>query len=217
MEDGSRRLKEALRYMGCRGEAVPQMERLAKECFEALEEACTPRYLAREFPLSFEEDGWMDGGCFRTGSRSLGRNLKDCSGVLAFGATLGAGADRLIQKYTRLEMSRAVALQAAAAAMIEEYCDQACGELKDIYEKKGLYLRPRFSPGYGDFPLACQPGILDGLEAGKRIGIRLTDSLLMMPSKSVTAVIGIGTKPLRCAVSGCGACGKRDCAYRREG
>lgn len=203
--------------MGCRGEADPQTARLAEECFEALEGACRPCYLAGEFPLRFREDGWIDGGCFRTRSESLGKNLRDCSGVLVFAATLGTGADRLIQKYTRLEMSRAVALQAAAAAMIEEYCDQACRRLGESYEKRGFYLRPRFSPGYGDFPLSCQPGLLDGLEAGKRLGIRLTDSLLMLPTKSVTAVIGIGRAPLRCTVLGCEACGKKDCAYRRDG
>lgn len=77
------------------------------------------------------------------------------------------------------------------------------------------YLRPRFSPGYGDFPLDCQQRLLDSLEAGKRIGIKLTDSLLMMPSKSVTAVMGVSKKPYRCDVKGCESCGKRDCLYRR--
>ena len=112
-------------------------------------------------------------------------------------------------------MSRAVVMQAAAAAMIEEYCDQVCSALKEEYEARGEYLRPRFSPGYGDFPLECQPALLGALEAGKRIGIKLTDSLLMMPSKSVTAVMGISKKPHRCDVRGCEACGKTDCAYRR--
>ena len=63
----------------------------------------------------------------------------------------GWGTDYLIQRYSRLQMSRAVILQAAAAAMIEEYCDRVCRELKAAYEAKGLYLRPRFSPGYWGF------------------------------------------------------------------
>ena len=60
--------------------------------------------------------------------------------------------------------------------MIEEYCDQVCTVIKSEYEAKGRYLRPRFSPGYGDFPLECQGMLLEALEAGKRIGIKLTDS-----------------------------------------
>lgn len=106
-------------------------------------------------------------------------------------------------------MSRAVILQAASAAMIEEYCDQVCEGLKKEYEEKGLYLRPRFSPGYGDFSLSCQSAVLDALDAGKHLGIKLTDSFLMMPSKSVTAVIGVSQKPHRCDVKGCEACGKQ--------
>ena len=145
----------------------------------------------------------------------MSRNLADCHKIIVFAATLGTGADHLIHKYSRLEMSRAVVMQAAAAAMIEEYCDQVCSGLKAEYEARGEYLRPRFSPGYGDFPLECQPALLGALEAGKRIGIKLTDSLLMMPSKSVTAVMGISKKPHRCDVRGCEACGKTDCAYRR--
>ena len=87
--------------------------------------------------------------------------------------------------------------------------------MREEYERKGLYLRPRFSPGYGDFPLSCQEGLLNGLQAGKRIGITLTEGSLMMPSKSVTAVIGISENKEFCTVTGCEICEKTDCAYRR--
>ena len=112
-------------------------------------------------------------------------------------------------------MSRAVILQAAAAAMIEEYCDRVCRELKAAYEAKGLYLRPRFSPGYGDFPLECQPYLLECVDGGKQLGIRLTGGYLMMPSKSVTAVMGLGRTPCGCEVKAV-SLWKKDCAYRRQ-
>ena len=76
-------------------------------------------------------------------------------------------------------------LQAAATAMLEAFCDSACQELKEEYESRGLYLRPRFSPGYGDFPLENQRNLLDALEAGKRIGIKLTDLLIRILKQSV--------------------------------
>jgi cobalamin-dependent methionine synthase I len=99
--------------------------------------------------------------------------------------------------------------------MLETYCDQQNEKLKQEYLERGLYLRPRFSPGYGDFPLECQTALAGALELNKRIGITLTDSLLMAPSKSVTAVIGISNIPRTCTVHGCEACAKTDCAYRR--
>ncbi|MDO5348622.1 MAG: vitamin B12 dependent-methionine synthase activation domain-containing protein [Lachnospiraceae bacterium] len=209
--------REVLRYLGYgRAQADETVMELMESCLEQLEAAAEPRHLVREYPLMLLPENEIDGGCFRTKSRNLSRNLKDCTQILLFAATLGVGVDHLIQRYNRLQMSRAVVLQAASAAMIEEYCDTVCTQLRRDYEEQGLYLRPRFSPGYGDFPLSCQPRLLDALEAGKRIGIKLTDSFLMMPSKSVTAVMGVSKKPYRCEVKGCEACSKMDCAYRRD-
>lgn len=208
--------REVLRYLGYRGqEADEAVTLMVEQCIGELWESATPRHLYREYPLVLGEDCGIDGSCFKTRSRNLWVNLRDCSQIIVFAATLGCGADHLIQKYSRLQISKAVVMQSAAAAMIEEYCDQVCKELKADYEAKGRFLRPRFSPGYGDFPLECQGDLLGALEAGKRIGIMLTGSLLMMPSKSVSAVMGVSREPHRCDVRGCEACGKTDCLYRR--
>ena len=111
-------------------------------------------------------------------------------------------------------MSRAMALQAAAAAMIEAWCDAVNARLAEEVRGEGLRLRARFSPGYGDFPLAAQPGLFRLLGVQKRIGITLTDSLLMIPTKSVTAVIGIsGTA--QAGPAGCAACGRDRCGSAR--
>ncbi len=208
--------KEILRYLGYgRHEAKEQVLVLIEACVRELERAAVPKSIYKEYPLSFYGEEGIDCCAFQTCSKALKKNLKDCQSVLLFGATLGTGVDLLLHRYNRLEMSKAVVLQAAAAAMLEDYCDQMNEELEKKYEEKGLYLRPRFSPGYGDFSLECQPALLGCLEAGKRIGITLTDSLLMAPSKSVTAVIGISRIPGTCGMRSCQDCEKRDCAYRR--
>lgn len=207
---------EVLRYLGYgKHEADAAVAEMVEQCIAELGREAQPRFLDREFPLILKEDAVVSCGCFTVRSRKLSKNLKDCSRMIVFAATLGIGADYLIRKYNRLQMSKAVVMQAAAAAMIEQFCDQVCAKLRAEYEADGYYLRPRFSPGYGDFPLDCQKQLLDSLEAGKRMGIKLTDSLLMMPSKSVTAVMGISGQPYRCDVRGCEVCGKKDCAYRR--
>lgn len=209
--------KEIFRYLGYGGhEPDAQTERLADECVEELERVADIRILKREFPLTIREDGIIDGGCFVTDSKNLLKNLGGCGRVLVMAVTLGPEVDRRLARYGKLSMAKAVVMQAAAASMIEACCNQICLAWREEYEKQGSFLRPRFSPGYGDFPLTCQQGILDGLEAGKRIGITLTDGGLMMPSKSVTAVIGISRIPGTCEVEGCEACGKKDCIYRRE-
>lgn len=208
--------KETLRYLGFgRHEADEQTLLLIRECYGELEQEASPRHIYREFPLTVS-GAELDLGCLRTTSKSLTRNLSECGGVILFAATLGSRVDVLLKKYTALQMSKAVVMQAAAVAMLEDYCDEINQKLKLQYEQKNRYLRPRFSPGYGDFPLECQREIAAALELNKRIGITLTDSLLMVPTKSVTAVIGIGSKQNNGTIAGCEACESRECTYRHN-
>ena len=208
--------RELLRYLGCKNGTVPDENTkvLIDQCKQELEQAASPRVTWREYPLSIQ-DHVIDMSCFQTRSNSLERNLKDCEQILLFAATLGSQVEVLLHRYNMIQMSKAVVMQAASVAMLETFCDEENQKLKEAYQEKGWYLRPRFSPGYGDFPLECQRQIAPALELSKRIGVTLTDSLLMAPSKSVTAVIGLSRLPRNCTVQGCEVCAKRDCAYRR--
>ena len=81
-----------------------------------------------------------------------------------------------------------------------------------------LYLTDRFSPGYGDFPLAQQAEIFRVLDISRRIGVTLTDSGLMVPQKTVTAVLGLSAVPVKKRPKGCAACDLFEtCPYRKEG
>lgn len=209
--------REIRRYLGYgRNEGDEVVNQLIEECIKELTDAAAPKCISRVFPLNLLSDHEIDFTVFKARSRNLSNNLKDCDQVILFAATLGTGVDILLHKYTKLQMSKAVIMQAASAAMIEEFCDEENLKLKLEFESRGFYLRPRFSPGYGDFPLECQREITAVLETPKRVGIMLTDSLLMTPSKSVTAVMGVSEKPYRCEIKGCEACNKTDCAYRRN-
>ena len=97
--------REVLRYMGCRGEVPPEVLNLAEECLAMLGEVCEPRHVVREFPLRLPGDGVIETDCFRTVSRNLEKNLKDCHKLLIFAATLGIGVDHLIRRYNRRDMS----------------------------------------------------------------------------------------------------------------
>ena len=210
--------KEIFRYLGYRGrEPETGVAEAADSCAAALQTVVEPRHVRRVFPLE-----WVSADRFRIEgmdvvSRDLSRNLRGCSEVCLMAATLGLGPDRLVQREEALgKMSRAVILQAAAAAMIEAYCDDVNEEIRREAAPKGLFLRPRFSPGYGDFSLEHQTELFRILEVQKKIGVTLTGSLLMMPSKSVTAVIGLSKENTHCMVQGCEVCGKQDCSFRRN-
>ena len=114
-------------------------------------------------------------------------------------------------------MSKAVVLQACAAAMIEDYCDECQKKIADELLERGLYLRPRFSPGYGDFDINNQEKFVNILESSKKIGLSLTNSFILVPTKSVTAVMGITENEEKCHIKGCEVCTKKDCLFRRDG
>lgn len=210
--------KELYRYLGY-GRTIPdeRTRQEAKDCLSELMSAARPRFFCREYSLSFHPDFRMDFSCFTVRSESLWKNLSGCEAVLLFAATLGIGVDLLLRRYSHIRMSRAVILQAAGTAAIEAYCDQENHRLKEEYKSRGFDLRPRFSPGYGDLPLSIQPELLKALEGEKYVGITLTDSLAMMPSKSVTAIVGIKRaeeQPVH-DPAGCALCGQEGCPYRK--
>ena len=132
------------------------------------------------------------------------------------GATLGIEADMLMKRYSVTEISKAVVVQACAAAMLEEYLDDWQEELREQKREEGYFLRPRFSPGYGDFDIHHQEDMLRMLDSARKIGLTMTDAHMLSPSKSVTAVIGMSREDIACHRVGCEACGKTDCMYRRE-
>ncbi len=209
--------REILRYLGIKGQMAPDsVEKLIEECKAELERQAVPKAVWREFPLTLSPGGRIDMECLQTESRDLGRSLRDCDRVLLFAATLGVSVDLLLKRYGKLAVSHAVVLQAVSVAMLETFCDETMETLKGQYLEQGLYLRPRFSPGYGDFSLESQRQILPALDVNRKLGVTLTDSLLMVPAKSVTAVAGISPVPGNCRVEGCEICGKTDCAYRRK-
>ena len=212
--------KEILRYLGYgKSEADETIKKLIEDCISEVERNASPKIVTKVFPfkaVSEQENDSINFGIFLTQSRNLATNLKDCEQVIFFAATLGLGIDQLIKRYSKFEMSRVVVIQAVATALLEDFCDEQCRKLSKEWEEKGFYTRPRFSPGYGDFSLECQKPLLSALEAYKKVGIYLTDSLLMTPSKSVSAVIGLSRKPHRCDVKGCEVCEKTDCIYRRN-
>ena len=117
-------------------------------------------------------------------SRDLWRCLRGAREAYLFAATLGHDVDRLIRKYAALSAADLLIVQAIAATAIEQYID-------DETASWGEKLLPRYSPGYGDLPLSVQPDFLAALDARKTLGITLTETFLMIPSKSVTAIIGI--------------------------
>ena len=121
---------------------------------------------------------------------TLLRHLEGCAEVYLACGTLGPGLDALQRRVSVASGADALIVQAIGAALIERHMDGVEDEIRAELAP-GESLLTRYSPGYGDFPLEAQRPILMLLDTPRKIGVSLTDSLLMVPSKSVSAVIGV--------------------------
>lgn len=220
------RREEVLRYMRCKEETA-EIRKLTDDCLTEILPQLSYKVCFREFeittealPLSEENDSPAPLNLGFTTSSSLGirRNLEGCNKLILFAATVGLAPDRLIARYGRLSPTKALCFQAIGAERIESLCDLFCEKTAEQYADRGFTAKPRYSPGYGDFSLSMQQDVFRALDCHRKIGLSLNDSLLMSPSKSVTALIGL--MPYSCTntveAHNCLLCEKTDCLYRRS-
>lgn len=216
-EKGGMRMRpdvdEAMRYLGVRddpGNAIrPQMTALAEEFSSRI----IPRYLWCVLPLVHGE-GISLGGLPLPGQTAR-RMLADCRSCCLLVCTLGADFDVWLRRLQARDMAKAVMLDALGSAYVEAACDAAEQELAARFPES--YLTDRFSPGYGDLPLTLQPA-LAALAEARRVGVTVTDSLLMNPQKSVTALIGLADRPQMARIRGCAHCAmNKTCTIRKAG
>ncbi len=143
--------------------------------------------------------------------------LKDCNSCIIMAATLGQKSEMLLRRAQITDMTEAVILDSCASSAIESVCEQINDDLRSEYENAGKFLTDRYSPGYGDMPLTLQPELCGLLQTEKRIGLSVSPGLTLIPSKSVTAIIGISDKPQKMREISCDLCRLRDTCKIREG
>ena len=101
--------------------------------------------------------------------------------------TLGAEFDRWQRARAAVSAAEGYAAQMLGLEEVEKLMDSLEAEARSSLAP-GESLSPRRSPGYGDMPLDLSREILETLDAPRKIGVTLTGSLLLAPSKSVTAI-----------------------------
>lgn len=207
---------EALRYLGiCDADdsLLARIEGIANRLASSLR----PRYVYKVFPLTRTEAGFvLTGADLVLPGKSAETMLSDCRAAALLACTLGMRFDAMLRLEEARDMADAVILDACGGAWVEAGCSEAEKEL--AARLPGSFLTDRFSPGYGDLPLTLQPALCAALNAEKQIGLHVTESLLMNPVKSVTAVIGISDRPQMARIRGCKYCTMRQsCSLRKDG
>lgn len=201
--------RETLRYLGVKGAPDERTLALVERAEKEAEECVFPRFTFRLFPL--EREPLSVGGTPLEGA-DIAAYLKDCDEVYLIAATLGFEAEKRINFLMQSSPALGVALDAVCTSVLESFLDEQCQKLQEGSKKR---LKPRFSCGYGDFPLSQQRDMVRLLDTGRKIGVFLSESLMLAPQKSVTALVGAGERA-RGKSEGCSACGKKDCAFKKE-
>ena len=202
---------EILMYLGHRGQEItPEVEGQIRRCMEEIARAAEPRLVYRRLALA----GGAIPGLPLAGEDIQGLLAESREAVL-MAVTLGPGIERLLMRREVTDMADAVILDCCASSAIENVCDNLCADLEAEFSPR--YLTDRFSPGYGDLPFAQQPDFCRVLDLSRRIGVNLSPGGLMIPQKSVTAILGIADIPQNKRFRGCAHCSAFEtCTLRKE-
>ena len=177
--------REIMRY--ARSQNAEEIEALLDECIEKCGGVLNYNVCFCELNFTITDD-LCDFGAFSVRSLSLAKNLSDAKKVYLFLASVGHGIDRLIAKYSRTSPLKALLFNAIGTERVEALADSFVSWLE---ERESLSASQRFSAGYGDLPLSLQENIFALLLPQAKMGVFLSDSFIMSPSKSVTAFVGL--------------------------
>ena len=202
--------QQALRYLGIHGDADAATWQLLDKAEQELRAVAQPRAVTL-----YADRSLLAEYCI---GEDIQKHLAGCNGCILLGCTLGAGVDTASRVACACDMAYAVVLDALASVLAEAVAEQAEQMLREQVQAQGRFLTGRFSPGYGDWPIAVQNDLVRLLDAPRKIGLCATPSHLMVPRKSITAILGVAEHPVTGKRAGCAHCTLRDkCSYRKEG
>lgn len=208
---------EAARYMGVSEAPDSQTARLLEKYEPIVRKALRPAYVYREAKVKFAPEGvYLSGLATPLTGEDIRRHLENCGRAVVFAATVSSAADKLIRTTSVTDMAGALAVDCLCSTAVEQVCELAEKEI--FSELTAAYRTWRYSPGYGDLPIELQGELLKYLNAQRRIGLTCSESNLLVPTKSVTAIIGISDKPIEGEEKGCNVCRLRNsCGIRKFG
>lgn len=212
--------KEVLRYLGYKDQEYGrELDLLIDEMRNEIMEVAKYKYTYKIVELVRDENGLVaiKDAILPLLGENIQKHLEKAKYAVVMAATLGVGLERKMNYYGKVDLTKNFILDSCGTEMIEEVCD---GIEEEVKEKlgEGYYYTFRYSPGYGDFPISVQKDLVNFLDGYRRIGLTVTESNLLLPRKSVTAIMGVGTSPFEEEFDRCGACLAREyCKFRKEG
>lgn len=191
--------REAWAFLGHRGQAVDdELAARLEEAATLCERELTPRGVFRVFPVTATDAGVaVEGTNLVLPGESIARHLRGCDKAALLAVTLGPASELVLRREAAVSATGGMLVDACASSLVE----QAAGVLNEAVDaaaaRCGREATWRFSPGYGDLPLTVQGPFLEALDAGRALGVTLTAANMLVPSKSITAIVGFRDPALR--------------------
>lgn len=212
--------EEVLRYLGYKNQKIEHgLNELIDECIKEVEKYIKPKCIFKVYNIKKSKDKIeLTSSILCFSGKDIIKHLKDSKKCAVMAVTLGNAIDTKIRYYEKINLTKALILDACATSAVENLCDKVQEEIKNKAESINMGITFRYSPGYGDFSIDIQKNIINSLDANKKIGLSSTENCILIPRKSVTAVIGFQNKGIESKPSGCNACNKYDsCEYKKGG
>ncbi|MGE4549312.1 MAG: hypothetical protein AB7C89_07160 [Intestinibacillus sp.] len=208
---------EVLKYLRYRGGTVPEeTEAQIREGMDTVLRTARPRYRFQLFDIDRTDGLRLAGTSFALVGEDIAGLLAACDRCVLLAATLGNELESLLRRAQLTDMARAVILDACSSSAIENVCDNIEAEI--LKQLPGMHQTDRFSPGYGDMPITVQREFCEVMDTARKIGLTVSASGIMIPRKSVTAILGIADKPQPKRFRGCEHCSLfENCVFRKDG
>jgi hypothetical protein len=190
--------KEVLRYLGGTAKKSDTLtDQLIDDGIEEIQRISKPKSQFRIFDIKQDIDGIqiLNSTLILEGNDII-KHLLYSKKIAIMAVTLGIQVDQRIKYYNNIDLTKAVIFDACATTYIEAICDNLETEIKEIANQTNCNITFRFGPGYGDLTLLIQDEILKILNSSRIIGLTVSNEHVLIPSKSVTAIIGFEDKSI---------------------
>lgn len=211
--------KEALRYLGYRGQKIDDsLQVILDDCIGEVVDISKESFIYEIFDIERRKEGLcLIGSTLILQGEAIRSHLQKAEKCAVMAVTLGLEVDRRIAFYSKTDLTKSLVLDACAAAAVEALCDMVQDEIAVKAMTMGLEITSRFSPGYGDFSIDIQREIVKVLRTYEKIGLSVNESSIMIPRKSVTAIVGMQQEKCSEQSHKCSSCEDKYCLYRRDG
>ncbi len=209
---------EVLRYLGYKGSEISvELNNTIDRCITDVLNIAECKYIFKCFDInkkaqviniaSTEVD--LKGNAIR-------KLLCDCDKIYVMCVTIGLKIEKLIRQKMLYAPDEAVIIDSCGSVAAESLAEFTQSLIAKECNDKGLFLTRRFSPGYADLPIDTQHDLITLMDSYKKIGLTLTDSMMMTPCKSVTAIIGVSKTKQDTTLNKCKTCENRhNCDFKR--